>query len=300
MGFKISNIEGNFQKLDGGAMFGNAPRVLWQNWMKPDELGRISLATRGLYVTDGHTSVLCEAGIGSYMEPKLAERYGVENSSQHQLLLSLAAQGIDPEDLDYIILSHLHFDHVGGLLASYDDTRPNSLELVFSKAKFITSRTALMRALKPHPRDRASFIPGLAEFLQASGRLILIEDGQTSLSILWPDRLSFFMSHGHTPGQLHSIFRGATYQLVFCGDLVPGAAWVHQPISMGYDRFAELVGDEKKALYDHLLLGNPANNLRPMLFFTHDPKFPAGVLQANDKGRYGLECQWDSLSNFTL
>lgn len=300
MSLRITNMEGNFQRLDGGAMFGNVPRALWQNWMPPDELGRIELATRGMLITDGKIKVLCETGIGCYLEPKLAQRFGVAHAREHMLLKSLASQGLQPSDIDYIILSHLHFDHAGGLLPPYAENSAHSLTPVFTKAKIITSRTAFERALKPHPRDRASFIPGLAETLQDSGRLLLIEDEQTHIEALWPEHLSFLFSHGHTPGQLHSLFRGDTYQLIFTGDLVPGEAWVHLPIAMGYDRFAELVGEEKKYLYEFLLSGMGEKELKPLLFFTHDPKYPAGVLCIDAKGRYSLTDKWPSLNDFKI
>ncbi len=113
---KLWSIAGNSQKLDGGSMFGNAPRAMWTKWATPDALNRIPLATRGLLATplNGKT-VLFETGIGAFFEPKLRARFGVQEE-RHVLLDSLREAGFDHTDIDVVVLSHLHFDHAGGLL----------------------------------------------------------------------------------------------------------------------------------------------------------------------------------------
>src|SRR5687767_7281319 len=125
---RILSIEGNTQRLDGGAMFGNCPRPVWEKWAPPDDRHRITLACRALLVDEGKRKVLCEAGIGAFLEPKLRERFGVQED-RHVLLESLAAKGIAPEDIDVIVLSHLHFDHAGGLLTPWKEGEP--LRLAF-------------------------------------------------------------------------------------------------------------------------------------------------------------------------
>ena len=135
---KLSSVLGNSQRLDGGAMFGNAPRAMWSRWLVPDELGRVPLACRAFLVDDGARRVLIETGIGAFFDPSLRERYGVVEDS-HVLLASLAALGTKPEDIDWIVLSHLHFDHAGGLLAPFSpNTAPT---LCFPKARFLVGRS---------------------------------------------------------------------------------------------------------------------------------------------------------------
>lgn len=280
---KLWSIMGNSQRLDGGAMFGNAPRAMWEKWLVPDADNRISLACRALLASplNGKT-VLFEAGIGAFFEPKLRERYGVVEP-RHVLLDSLAEAGFSHEAIDVVVLSHLHFDHAGGLLAPWQEGQP--LSLLFPNATFVVGARHWQRARDPHPRDRASFIPGLCDLLEASGRLELVT-GEHCAAL--GESVRFHYSDGHTPGLMLAEIVGpdqvageAHGGLVFCADLIPGRAWVHVPITMGYDRNAEQVIDEKKAF----LADKYARNVH--LYFTHDPECALAQLICDDKGKYG-------------
>ena len=132
---KLWSLLGNSQKLDGGAMFGNAPRALWEKWSPPDAENRLELACRALLAPplNGKT-VLFETGIGAFFEPKLRERYGVQETG-HVLLESLRSAGFEHTDIDVVVLSHLHFDHAGGLLAPWAEGR--AAELLFPNATYV-------------------------------------------------------------------------------------------------------------------------------------------------------------------
>ncbi len=121
--FRLDSIEGNTQRLDGGAMYGNCPRPVWQKWSSPDERNRIPLSCRALLIRDGSRTVLLETGIGAFFEPKLQDRFGIVEK-EHVLLQSLAALDVLPEDIDVVVLSHMHFDHAGGLLTGWHAERP--------------------------------------------------------------------------------------------------------------------------------------------------------------------------------
>lgn len=278
----LSSVEGNKQWLDGGAMFGNAPRAVWEKWLSPDEKGRIPLSCRGLLIETERQLILCETGIGAFFEPKLADRYGVVET-HHVLLEQLQKLGYSDSDITHVILSHLHFDHAGGLLAPYNPDDPH-LQLLFPRAHYVVGKTAFERALHPHPRDRASFIAGMPELLQKSGRLVVIgDDGKvvdSSQQKIIPSVISFFFTHGHTPGHMHTTVTSDNQQVTFAGDLIPGRSWVHLPITMGYDRFAEAVIDEKQALYDRIA------EQAHWLFFTHDSEVVAAKVSRDAKGRY--------------
>lgn len=274
---KLTAIEGNRQRLDGGAMYGNAPRALWTTWSAPDEQNRIELACRALLVTlDDGRNLLFETGIGAFFEPKMRERFGVFES-EHKLVENLKKQNVDCSDIDAVILSHLHFDHAGGSLTRYEDGEP---QLVFPRAKFYVGKRHWERAKHPHSRDKASFIPTLNTLLENSGRLVLIDDSGTSdLAPL----VRFRFSDGHTIGLMMAELALPSGPLVFCSDLIPGTPWVHIPISMGYDRFPELLSDEKRTLLGDLLATGGK------LFFTHDPEDACGIVRRDEKGRFFAE-----------
>jgi glyoxylase-like metal-dependent hydrolase (beta-lactamase superfamily II) len=280
---KLWSILGNSQKLDGGAMFGNAPRAVWEKWSLPDGQNRIDLACRALLASPlNGKAVLFETGIGAFFEPKLRERYGVVED-RHVLLDSLRAAGFGHEDIDVVVLSHLHFDHAGGLLAPWREG--HAPELLFPNATFLVSAACWDRARDPHPRDRASFIPELPALLQASGRLEIV-DGAHSRAL--GNTVRFHFSDGHTPGLMLAEIVGPEHMqgedhggVVFCADLIPGRPWVHVPITMGYDRNPELLIDEKRVFLEDKF----ARNVH--LFFTHDPGCALAQVVRDDKGRFG-------------
>jgi len=271
---KLTSLLGNSQKLDGGAMFGNAPKALWQQWYPCDEQNRIHLQCRCLLVQEDDRNILFETGIGAFFEPKLKRRFGVQED-EHCLLNALSELGLAPSDIDIIVLSHLHFDHAGGLLTTYQEQKAPTL--AFPNAQVIVSETAWQRALNPHSRDKASFIADLQPLLEASGRL---ERVKGTRSALLGDRYRFHYSDGHTPGMLLTEIETDEGALVFAADLIPGTAWVHLPITMGYDRFPEMLIDEKRRLLADL------HTRGGRLFFTHDPEIASAALQQDERGKY--------------
>lgn len=277
---KLYSIEGNRQKLDAGAMFGNVPKALWSRWVEVDELNRMELACRALLVAGlNGKNVLFETGIGNFFEPKLKQRFGVYEDD-HVLLESLQQAGFSPEDIDVVVLSHLHFDHAGGMLTSWEENKAPGL--LFKNAEYLVGSDHWERAIKPHPRDRASFIPVLHELLQQSGRLRLVSGHFHET--LGPDVL-FSYTDGHTPGLMHA----QVGDLIFASDLIPGTAWVHIPISMGYDRFPEKLIDEKTAFLQQVV------DNKQRLFFTHD--LDVAVANINfENGKYNPVNSVKSLS----
>jgi glyoxylase-like metal-dependent hydrolase (beta-lactamase superfamily II) len=272
---KLWSVRGNSQRLDGGAMFGNAPRALWSRWIAPDERNRIPLACRALLVREPEgRSLLFETGIGAFFEPRMRDRFGVVEE-EHVLLDELAALGSPHDEIDVVVLSHLHFDHAGGLLSAWKEREAPTL--CFPRASFVVGAGNWARATAPHFRDRASFIPEIVSLLKGSGRLEVVEGGRSQ--VLGEDyRLHF--SDGHTPGLMLAEIPSSEGPIVFAGDLVPGRPWVHLPITMGYDRFPELLIEEKKTLLGDL------HDRGGRLFFTHDPEVAMAGVGVDDRGRF--------------
>ncbi len=256
-------------------MFGNAPRELWKQWLSPDDMNRIPLATRALLLLlDDGRKILFEVGIGAFFEDKLRDRFGID-SHEHLLLKNLELHGVSDTDIDILVLSHLHFDHVGGIVSAYKNDV--AAKLLFPNAQIYTGKKHWERATHPHARDRASFIPEILKLMENSGRLHLVE-GASHPHLDFG--ISFHYSDGHTPGMMLSELHLEGGPLLFVADLIPGMPWVHLPISMGYDRFPEALIDEKTQILKYLVQN------KGKAFFTHDPTTPCAAILQNEKGKY--------------
>lgn len=281
----LTSVMGNSQKLDGGAMFGQVPKAIWSKWFSPDEKNRISLSCRALLIQENKKNILLETGVGAFFNPSLKDRYGV-NESTHVLLDSLQNLGLAHEDIDFVILSHLHFDHAGGLLSLWEEGK--NPELLFPNARFIVSKAAWNRACHPHIKDRASFIPELNELLDKSSRLVIIENDRCEL--LGND-YQFIYSQGHTPGLMHTLIEmPEDGPIIFASDLIPASYWIHLPVVMGYDRLAELLIDEKKEMLELAIKKNAR------LFYTHDPHIAMSRIIQDETGKF---VAFDELREFT-
>jgi glyoxylase-like metal-dependent hydrolase (beta-lactamase superfamily II) len=289
---KLYSVEGNTQRLDGGAMFGNAPKTIWSKWVACDSQNRIPLACRSMLLTTDEHTILFEAGIGAYMEPKYRERFGVQEN-RSLLLENLAKLDVSENDVDYVVLSHLHFDHAGGMVPDWPAIQDDAWQPRFPQAKYIVGKRHFDHSMNPHPRDRASFVPHLAEKLKASGRLILIDDIHPSLNIL-NDFLALTFSDGHTPGLMHAVIVGEKETVFFCADLIPGLPWVHLPIVMGYDRFAERLIDEKKPILERAAQENW------ILFYTHDSEVAGSRISQDEKGAFKPRDLFTAIAKFEL
>ena len=262
--------DGRF-KLDGGAMFGTVPKVLWERRAPADPQNRISLALRPVLVRTRTHNILVDAGIGDKLAAKEIEIYGVDRTEH--LELSLAGAGVTARDVDIVIASHLHFDHVGGLTTLVDGV----LTPTFSRARHVIRRGEWQDALHTHERNRASY---LAENYLPLDQAKLIDFIDEDTEVVPGVRVC--RTGGHT--MHHQIVRiesgGRT--AIFAADLIPTAAHIDEAWIMGYDLYPLETLAHKKRLVREAIAGEY------VIFFEHDPVIAAGVVRL-EKGRKRIE-----------
>jgi glyoxylase-like metal-dependent hydrolase (beta-lactamase superfamily II) len=286
---KLTTIMGHSFKLDGGGMFGNAPKEMWKKWIPADRLNRIGLASRTLLFSTGEKNILFETGIGSSYSARFLRRFGIDKK-EPGIIGNLRKAGLEEGDIDYVILSHLHFDHLGGLI-SKQKSEKTDWEFFFPRAQYIIPLENFTHAEEPRPGDRGSFLDGITYALKKTGRLLLVnEEHVDELG----DLIEFHYTNGHTPGQLHSIINGGNQKVFIAGDLIPGIPWINLPVTMGFDRFSEKLIDEKKIILERAIDENW------LIFYTHDPAVSASEISRNSRGRYIPVREKDNLINFSL
>lgn len=243
-------------------MFGVVPKVLWDKVTDPDELNRIPLATRTLLAVDrdNRRVVLVDTGCGTKWAPKQADRYAVEYDLE-AIPNALAAIGLAVEDVTDVVITHLHFDHNGGLTYWFDDPG-GPTRLRYPKARHWVHHAHWEHAGEPHPKDRASFLPEDFSVLKDTGVLHLVRGKHPRPPF---EGVEWFVSDGHTPAQLHPIFGAGEQRLIFVGDLAPTiphlpASWV-----MAYDVAPLCTIDEKRLIFRNCL------EKGWLLAFPHDP-----------------------------
>jgi glyoxylase-like metal-dependent hydrolase (beta-lactamase superfamily II) len=264
--FEIRSVQTGTFRLDGGAMFGVVPKVLWGNVVGCDEQNRIYLATRTLLAIDRRADriVLVDTGCGDKWNTEAATRFVLDHD-RSAITGALARLGLAPEQVTDVIVTHLHFDHNGGL-TGWVDQPGGPTTLLFPAARHWIHRKQWEHAHRPHAKDRASYlVEDFAALIE--DRLTMVE-GDSPASPM--DGIEWFLSHGHTPYQLLPLFRDGRDSLLFTGDVVPTVAHLRPTWVMAYDLFPTRTIEEKELLYRRSL------DEGMVLAFPHDPAV-AGV-----------------------
>ena len=266
--YEIFTVESGYTWLDGGAMFGVVPKTLWNKTNPADEFNRIQLALRTLVIRDKERTILVDTGVGHKMNEKLTKIYNVDHS-EHDLLGGLKEKGISPKDITDVIITHMHFDHVGG--ATY--LQDGQLKLTFPKARYHVQGEQWYWANHPSDKDRASYMPENFTPIEEAGKLSLL-DGPGEL---FPG-IEMLVMYGHTQGmQLPKISDGKT-TLLYCADSFPTASHIPLPYIMGYDNHPLITLEEKKRMLPK------AVEKGWVLVFEHDPFRAAGTVEKTEKG----------------
>lgn len=262
-------IETGNLKLDGGAMFGVVPKVLWQEQYPADENNLCNWAMRCLLIEDGDRLVLIDNGIGDKQDYKFLKHYYLNGDDT--LESSLAKHGFRPEDVTDMILTHLHFDHCGGSIKYNDDN--TSYELTFPNANYWVSKKQYEWATNPNHREGASFLKENIFPIEESGRLKLIdEEGEILPGI------SVMIFNGHTEGQIIPLINYHGRTIAFMADLLPAATHIPMPWIMAYDTRPLITLDDKTRFYREAVPGDY------ILFFEHDIFNECCTLKQTEKG----------------
>jgi methylmalonyl-CoA epimerase len=265
---ELITLSDGFFRLDGGAMFGVVPRTLWERKLPPDERHRIPLGMRPLIVR-GERTVLIDAGCGDKLDAKSADIYGLERG--YHLDHALADAGIGVDDIDLVVASHLHFDHVGGFTERHPD---GTLQPRFPRARYVAHRGEWEDATHPHERNRASYLPADFVPLADAGVLDLVDDDAEIVA-----GVRFRRSGGHTRHHQVLMIESAGATAVFAADMYPTSAHVPDGWLMGYDLYPMETLAFKRSF------AREAVEREYVVFFEHDPSLAAGFIRELDGKR---------------
>ena len=266
---KLYSIETGNLKIDGGAMFGVVPKVMWSKVYPADDNNLCNWSMRCLLIVDGDRKILIDNGMGDKQDEKFTRHYYLNGDDS--LEKSLAKYDFTTDDITDMVLTHLHFDHCGGSI-KYNEDRSRLIP-TFKNADYWIGKTQWDLAVDPNRRDKASFLKENILPIQESGKLNFIENE----GLLFPNvSVKFF--NGHTDGQVIPFINYNGKTVVFMADLMPAVA--HIPLSwiMAYDMHPLITLQEKQDFLEEALQNDY------ILFFEHDIYQECCNLQQTEKG----------------
>lgn len=266
---RLHTINTELFKLDGGAMFGVVPKVLWNKLNPADEHNLCTWAMRLLLVEEADRLILIDTGIGDKQDAKFFSHYYLHGD--HTLDSSLAAHGFHRDDITDVLLTHLHFDHVGGAVVRNGDR----LEPAFKNATYWSNKDHWKWATEPNPREKASFLTENILPIQESGRLKFIE---VTEGVRFSDHITLRFVHGHTSAMMLPQITFADQTLVYVADLLPSADHFPLPWVMAYDMFPLTTMREKTQFLTEAL------DNRYILYFEHDSRTECCTVKRTEKG----------------
>jgi len=266
---KLTPIEtGNF-KLDGGAMFGVVPKVMWSKVYPADENNLANWAMRCLLIEYGDKKILIDNGIGNKQDQKFLSHYYLNGNAT--LEKSLANSGVKPEDITDMVLTHMHFDHCGGSVKYTSDH--SGFELAFPNATYWVSKKQYNWATHPNRREKASFLKENILPIEESGHLKMVEEEGEYIP-----GIEFKIYDGHTDGQIIPHIHINNKVVAYMADLMPSTAHIPMPWIMAYDTRPLQTLKDRERFYKEALDNNY------ILFFEHDLYHEACTLEDTPKG----------------
>tara|TARA_B110000483_G_scaffold187624_1_gene222331 strand:- start:461 stop:1315 length:855 start_codon:yes stop_codon:yes gene_type:complete len=271
---KIHPIEaGNF-KLDGGAMFGVVPKVLWQRTNPSDSDNLIEISSRCLLVENGNRLTLIDTGMGDKQSEKFFSFY--KRWGDYNLISSIKSAGFSIDDITDVLLTHLHFDHCGG--ASFVDNHSGKTEVLFKNANYWSNQKHWDWATEPNQREKASFLQENLNPIKESGQLNFITEKKEGFNFYEELGFEILFVDGHTEKQMIPKIDYKNQELVFAADLIPTVGHIPIPYLMGYDVRPMVTMKEKKLFLEAAVKNNW------LLFMEHDPHNEIISLKNTEKG----------------
>lgn len=262
---------GNF-KLDGGAMFGVVPKTLWQKMIPADENNLCNWTMRCLLVDTGDKVILIDTGLGDKQDERFFSLYYLNGDAS--LVPSINKAGYQVEDITDVLLTHFHFDHVGGAVAKKPD---GSFYPTFPNATYWSTKRHYDWAFTPNARERASFLKENFVPLLEAGVLQFATEEQ---GIEWIPGINLRFSYGHTESMmLPQIKVSEDITIIYAADLIPSAHHVGLPYIMGYDIRPLVTLDEKTSFLKEVA------EKGYYLFLEHDIATECITIKLDDKGR---------------
>lgn len=255
--------------MDGGACFGVVPKTIWSKYVASDEDNLIPIASRCLLADTGDRLILVDTGIGNKQSEKFLSYYKIFGG--HSLESSLSALGYAADQVTDVILTHLHFDHVGGAIKWNDDQR--APELTFPNATYYCTKDQWEWALNPNPREKASYFEENYLYLYERGKLeFVFQEGE------FCDGINLEIKHGHTRGQIIPIFDYKDKKVAFMADFIASVLNIPLPYVPGFDIEPLTSMQEKDAFLNRILDKNY------VLFFQHDFENECCTVEQTPKG----------------
>jgi glyoxylase-like metal-dependent hydrolase (beta-lactamase superfamily II) len=266
---KLYTIDTGYFKLDGGAMFGVVPKVLWSRTNPADDKNLCPWAMRSLLIEEGNRLILVDNGIGDKQDDKFLRHYYLHGDVN--LNLSLKIHGFSPDDITDVFLTHLHFDHCGGSVKWNNDR--SGFEMAFKNAKYWSNKKHWDHALNANYREKSSFLEDNIIPIKESGHLNFIErEGE------YLDFMSVLFVDGHTESQMIPQIQYKDKNIVFAADLLPSTGHIPLAYVMGYDTQPLKTLDEKA-----VFLSEAADN-KSIIFLQHDNYNECCTVKRSPKG----------------